>query len=105
MLCHINHPSVNRRNLPVHSSQCFRFYSGDQVFCAEASDFNGKTLAGSVFNDAIDCGFIIKSHKTGREIVFVHCETDKQDGEIKAWRYRPLLGQGVDRMRVTIFND
>jgi hypothetical protein len=100
------HPSVMKNSLPILSTLDFRYYSEDRLFICERSDLKGKRILGRVFNDACDEGFILRSHKTGREVIFCQSGTDyNNDGEEAGWRFEALASQDCDGVRVLIIND
>lgn len=105
----IRHPSVVRWvSLPYHRSSRFTYVPDTKTLVAEASDFKGQRLTGRVFTDAIDEGFIIKSDRSGSEIVFCLDAVEYDTGgEITGWRYRPLRDQAaaVEGVSVLIIND
>lgn len=58
----------------------------------EASDL-GPNFTGRVWNDACDIGFILRSPKTGREILMVQTgrSTDRE-GDVTSWLFESREG-------------
>lgn len=95
---------MNMNNVigPTHSLERFTFDRKHNMLIAEASDFNGERLAGQLWNDACDEGFVIRSHKTGERRLFTesHQEHDAE-GELLCTVYKEVKGN----LEVHILND
>lgn len=92
-------PKTNPR-LPVHDSRIFT-WSG-KTGCIEASDLpRAAAFVGRVYDDAVDVGFHVKSHRTGRTMLFVEVEPAKNsEGEVVAFCFA-----GDDGIVVEVVND
>ncbi len=93
------------------STERFTYLKDERLFVAEDSDFgpNGIPL-GRVYDDACDIGFTLRSHQTGREIVFATWETKKNgEGDVLYTEYRPAPYQsglnGLSDLKVHVLND
>lgn len=111
----------------IYKSDQFHFHRDTNTLTAEASDLGltaaamgrGEVLHDRVFYDAIDVGFAIRSHLTGKLAVYTLKDTDTKDGDVRAWEYEParkcesmLFSKGdiapwdsYKHTKVTIFND
>lgn len=94
------------------STSRFTFHRETKTFVAEASDFSRMDLAGRVYDDAADAGFVMVSERTGQKILCLY-SGDKRDGENELLyeiflcydlRGRPLVGP-LAGAEVKIFND
>lgn len=86
--------------VPVHDGSKFTWHGN--VGYTEVSDL-GRGYTGRVWKDAMDVGFIIRSHKTGVEKLFVYaCAFSKsQDiSDVDSFRY-----DAEDGTKVIVFND
>lgn len=96
-------PKINPR-LPVHDGQLFS-WSGKTGYI-EASELarvgcSADRIAGRVYGDASDCGFLVRSHRTGRTMLFVETSSVRDgDGDVVAFRYT-----GEDGIAIEVFND
>ena len=87
--------------LPTHDGSKFDWSTG--IGIADASDFRGTKLLGRVYQDACDAGFIVRSHRTGREKAFVEARVERwRDGEVKYWEFEAVDRSGT---LVRIYND
>ena len=88
----------------------------------EASDLGGQPFLNQLYKDAVDVGFVMKSHKTGEEVMFCldkeHRDTDGRGwgglpleyGDITHWTFKPTSDSikrnpQIVNLEVTIFND
>ena len=86
--------------LPVHDGSKFTWKDG--AGCIEASDL-GRGYTGRVWNDAADVGFIVRSHKTGAEKLFVYAGALSSSGraeDVYGFRY-----DSEDGVKISVFND
>lgn len=97
-----------------HSSELFTWVPSSQRFVAEASDFTVGNYMSQVFDDACDEGFIIVSHRTGAEVLYVYDGRDEAGDETLGWKFKPFnrktgrpvrLGEPGFGTSVYIFND
>lgn len=93
------------------SSSQFTYDPTTRVLACEASDLK-DVLISSVFSDVSGIGFIIKSDKTGKELIVSLTKTVLDDErEISHYVFKPLQGNGerwADASciaEVHIFND
>lgn len=87
--------------LPIHDGSKFDWSTG--IGIADASDFRGKKLLGRVYQDASDVGFIVRSHRTGKEKAFVEVRTALDNyGETKYWEFEATDLSGI---MIRIYND
>lgn len=92
----------------VISSKYFDYSKGS--FSAEDSSLpEGRTSR--IYNDACDEGFIMKSEKTGDEVIFFLANTLRdREGDVTHWLYKPSA-QDIQRnarlsnVTVTVWND
>lgn len=78
--------------LPIHNAGMVTWRKGIPTGAVEASDL-GPNFTGRIWNDACDIGFILKSPKTGREILMVqtgHCRDG--EGEVTIWIFESREG-------------
>jgi hypothetical protein len=96
-----------------HTTRGFSYNKDTKVLVGEASTVSAgdkHPLFGRVYDDAVDEGFILKSHKTGKEITFVVDKIDAKKGEIKSWSLVPIDRKTGRRdkslnFKVLVFND
>lgn len=86
----------------------FHWDAETRSLTAEASSFGpareGTPWIYSIYDDACDEGIAIQSHKTHKIAHFWLMETEKGDGEIRAWHFQPVVST-FRVQRVTILND
>lgn len=102
--------------MATFSSNQFFFDKQTKLFTTDMSMLdNGRTVQvfHKVYQDAIDQGFIMVSHHTGKEITFVIDKIDggdeEHDGEIMGWNLVPTAESirkipACKGMRVLIIN-
>lgn len=96
--CRAPRVPVTLKPAPVSTRQ-FSYDGGTQTFSAEISSTNGL---GRVYADACDDGLTLVSSRTGREIVFVVADVQRDgEGDVQAWSLRSLTGG----YRMTLWND
>lgn len=102
----MNHPLANP-TVPVISTEAFTFVKADNVLVAEASTLGDSFRLTRLWDDACDTGITLKSHHTGREIVFVLAEEVRDgEGELQGWRLTPAHATtGMKEPEVLILND
>lgn len=91
-------------SIPVHDGRKFT-WDGRHGF-AEASDLDcagHRPIHSCVWPDAADVGFRVKSHKTGKMVLFTCHKTQIDDGEVVGWEYRSY-GE-IEAFMITIEND
>jgi hypothetical protein len=81
----------------VHSTGEFTYHKADHSFVAEESDL-GRPGFSRVYDDACDEGFIMRSHVTGHEVLFVYESTDTDGEDVYGWRFRSFMERGRDRV-------
>ena len=101
---HSNHLAV-----PSYSAASFRWHGKEGT--AEISELNPgahytgrRGIDARVWNDACDVGFIVRSPRTGNEILFTFEKVSDNDGEVTHWLYRGY-GPENSEFTVIIFND
>jgi hypothetical protein len=95
---------MSRLHLPVHDASIFSWNGNTGV--AEMSDLEAPGDA-QVWDDSCDVGFILKSPKTGTEVLFTFVsEVKDAEGEVQAWIYQntPVTSE-VGLLKVHILND
>lgn len=102
--------TILKDSLPVLSTKDFTWNPKTKVFSAEASDFGQRKIAGRVFDDAMDVGFVLVSERTGTEVIFAQSGTDRDDeGELLGTYFSPIDRRGYSvpnpQYRVLIIND
>lgn len=74
--------------IPVHSTKQFSYNKTDKTFVTEASSLGKTNLFDRLYPDACDVGFWLKSHKTGKQILFFLVDEIKNaDDELTGWRF------------------
>ena len=97
-------------NLNIINSKMFYFVKDENMFIGEMSDFQNQNLFNQLYDDACDCGMVIKSNKTGKEVTFYLSET-VYDSEncITHWTFLPVVDkntpEGAKNTKVVVFND
>jgi len=92
-----------RPNMPLNTYNARCFTWGGKHGVAEASDFGQAHISRQIWDDACDEGFLCKSPKTGRIVLFtLHGVTRMGDGELLATEYRDEEGLGLS---IEVFND
>lgn len=87
--------------LPTHDGSKFDWSTG--IGIADVSGFRGEKLLGRVYHDACDVGFIIRSHRTGKEKAFTESRTVwDTDGDAVYWEFEAIDRTGTV---VRIYND
>ena len=87
--------------IPRHDTGAFTWQGTHG--CAEASDFGDRMVADRVWLDAADVGMLIRNPRTGREVLFVLAEEERdREGDTVAWLYRAADASGLT---VRIYND
>ena len=79
--------------LPIHNARLVTWRKDvGTTGSVDASDL-GPNFTGRVWNDACDIGFILKSPKTGREILMVQTgrSTDRE-GDVTSWLFESREG-------------
>lgn len=86
-------------------------FSWDKLlgFC-EASELHtppGQAFFQRVWSDAGDVGFFVKSHRTGRCVLFTLEDVERDESDITSWNF---VECNVDRsvrepVRIKVFND
>jgi len=98
---------------PYYSTDQFIWNKDTRTFSAEASDLHWPVGSlsglGRVYDDACDVGFTLVSHKTGREIVMVHNDTDSDPDYSGGWRVVEFIPANLSERKlfakVVVFND
>ena len=91
-----------------HSTQLFGWHKDSNVLSAFASDLDhgGRSrLYDRIYNDALDVGFTLVSHKTGTEVL---CYLDKierdKEGDVVAYHFKAVNSKKYT-WTVTVWND
>lgn len=87
------------KTLPVHDGSKFDWHA--QTGVTEASTL-GPRFSGRVWSDSSDLGFVVRSHRTGRKVLFTleSVEHDKLSGDVLCGVYR-----SADGVVVRVYND
>lgn len=89
---------------PRISTMKFDFNAQSNLFTAEISELDNFQW-GQLYNDACDTGFVMVSHKTGRELGFYLAGKDvNEEGEVMGWRFKSC-DYGRTGINVLIIND
>lgn len=84
--------------------EMFAFWKADNSFTTFASGLRGFNFTGRIFNDSVDEGFVMKSGKTGREVIFNLKKIERDaDDDIMFWSFTGVHGSKT--FTVKIFND
>jgi hypothetical protein len=65
----------------------------------DASDLSGGSFKSKLFSDAEDKGFYIRSHRTGKVLMFTLVDELYESDEFTGWEFR------CDRFKVIVAND
>lgn len=88
-----------------YSSKDFNYHG--MSWTTEASDLARNNFFGQIWDDAADVGFVVKSHVTGKEVVFYLDTVERDaDNDIRWWTFKPYNPE--DRYKdlvITIWND
>ena len=89
-----------KRNLRVIPGDLFTWVDG--IGAIEISDLHGRvgTFFQKIYDDAADIGFAVKSHKTGRSMIFVLNGDHGSAGPF--WEYESLDNP---KIKIHVFND
>ncbi len=90
-----------------HSTKDFHWDKIDRTLTTEASNLH-KNLFGRIWDDAIDQGFSLVSHHTGRQVTFVIHKIDMTpDHDIAGWWLKPVRigARDVQDICVHVIND
>ena len=91
----------------IYSSRNFTYLPNAKTFVGEISEV--REVLRQLWNDSMDLGFGIKSHKTGRVVFFTLTGIQKNhDGEIVSWNfdiYNPKNHPDLHGLKVRILND
>lgn len=73
------------------SSRLFDWNPAKRLFVEEMSTLQASANFDlrQIYPDACDAGFTMVSARTGREVDFVMCSTDRSGGEVQGWRFEP----------------
>lgn len=83
------------------NTQVLTWDSGTRRFIAEASEL---PLPTRVWDDALDLGFRLVSHRTGDSVVFAMDRVVRdREGEVQAWVFKPITGD--HQMELHVLND
>ena len=84
---------------PVHDGLSFTWLKNHGTACI--SDLN-RTVHGRVWKDAADIGFVVRSHRTEREVVFTMLEREyDHEGDTTGWLYQSYCG----KFTIRVYND
>lgn len=75
----------------------------DMRLLSEEAGTCGFSRCQRLYDDAADVGIYIHNPKTGRTEAFYLDKTDEIEGDVLAWRFKPVNSKL--EMAVTIFND
>ncbi len=90
-----------------YSTKDFHWDRVTRTLTAEIS-LLGRKPFGRIWDDALDLGFSIISHHTGRQVTFVVNEIDlTPDHDIAGWWLKPVRvgANDVQDIRVLVIND
>lgn len=79
--------------MKTYFSDKFIYDRATDTLTADASQLGlkpGEHPDAVIFDDAIDVGFAIRSHRTGKLAVYSLKNTDQRDGDVRAWEYEPV---------------
>ena len=89
------------KNIPVHSTDRFTFDKATSTFVAFVSDLPSPRFS-AIYDDACDYGFVMRSAKTGTEVVFTMVDEQyNEDNELQVSLFRSADG----KFGCSIFND
>ena len=89
-----------RKNIPTHSGRLFTWEG--HIGTCERSVFGRRGMCDRLYDDACDVGFWVKSHKTGKSILFMlHHQEPTKDCEVEAWHFSSQCG----KFNIVVFND
>jgi hypothetical protein len=93
----MNHATL--KTVPVHSGAKFDWHEG--VGATDASTL-GPRWSSRVWADAADVGFVVRSQRTGKTMLFVHTgtELEKHSGEVLCATFESDSG-----VKIRVYND
>jgi len=76
-------------------------------FSQEASSLGNALLTGRLYDDACDQGFVLVSHKTGKEVAFYLESTQFENEELVSWKFHSVSDRvpSGDSYTVRVWND
>jgi hypothetical protein len=81
-------------NLITHSSSKFHYDSKTKEFVTEYSNLAVREFMCRIWDDAYGTGFVMKSAKTGKELLFLFCTADRSgENEIEGWHFCSINGK------------
>ena len=89
------------------STNQFWYDKESKLFSQEASTLRNYNFLSRLYNDACDTGFVLVSHKTGKEVPFYLAdEVKNRDGDVEHWEFAPAVSLPAHQdCNVMIFND
>lgn len=91
------------------SSNLFTYSPHTKTFTAEKSELTFHKIFQPFYDDSVDCGFVMKSSKTGREVRFYYVndlrELEEFDGEIQGWKFTSEVLDNGEHYVCLIYND
>jgi hypothetical protein len=88
------------KQIPVHDGRLFA-WEGNVGAC-DRSDLGPKGMCDRIYDDACDVGFYVRSHKTGKYVLFVlHHQEPTKDSEVGAWHFSSQCA----KFNIVVFND
>jgi len=94
---------AKQNELPLTTVPASLFTWFDDLGVAEASDLP-EHLVSRVYNDAADLGFLVRSNRTGRTLLFTFAERERDaEGDTVADVFRSHLARRT--LTIKVFND
>ena len=88
------------------STKMFFYDKADKTFSQEASSLGNALLTGRLYSDADNLGFVMVSHKTGREIPFSLEATQYHNGDLVSWKFHSVTEYpSTESYTVRVWND
>lgn len=88
---------------PIVSSDVFSWFRGNGT--TELSDHRCNLVGSQLYSDAADCGFVVRSERTGDLMIFVFDSIDwghpTEHDEVAGW----IFYSTDRRVKITVIND
>lgn len=92
-------------NTPI-DMRLFTWLPEHRELVADISDLGKGDPFQRLYDDACDIGFSIRSHHTGRVVVYALHRVKKDcEGDVLCWTFKPIPTRGAPDVNVCLFND
>ena len=88
------------------STDQFTYISDTKTFVSEISSLISDFKPEKLFPDSDVLGFTMVSHRTGKEVTFVHSTTHQKNGAFVSWEFKSQSQVPNEKdLTVIIYND